>query len=309
MPDRGTIITIGNFDGVHAGHAALVRRARDIAGRDGRVIAIAFDPHPAALLRPERTPPRLTTFARRVQLLRAAGVDDVVRLEPTHQLLALTADEFIRDLVERLAPSCIVEGPDFHFGKGRTGTLDVLRALGERHGFSLHVEPAVSLALNDHTIAPASSSLARWLIAHGRLIDVTRVLGRPHRLEGIVVRGDQRGRTIGFPTANLDCDVMPPGDGVYAGLATLPDGRVFTTALNVGARPTFNGVEHRVEAHLVGATDLPEYGWRLSLDLVAFLRDQVRFDRVERLIEQLHRDAARAATLVSSRPSEVVTCP
>lgn len=307
-----TVISIGNFDGVHIGHAALIGRARELAGPDGRVVAISFDPHPATILRPERTPPRLTTFARREELLRGAGADVVEKLGPTPELLAMSAEEFIRGLVARHAPAWIIEGPDFHFGKGRSGTLDLLRSLGAAHGYSLHVEPAVTLGLHDQLIAPASSSLTRWLLANTRVADAGLVLGRPHRLEGVVARGDQRGRTIGFPTANLDSEVMPPADGVYAAIATLPDGRAFPAALNIGTRPTFQGIDRRVEAHLIGATGLPEYGWRLSLDVVAFVRDQVRFDTIRRLTEQLRRDCDRAAEMLASASTfsttEPLTC-
>lgn len=301
-----TVLSIGNFDGVHIGHAALLRRARELAGADGRVVAISFDPHPATILRPERTPPRLTTFARREELLRGLGADVVEKLEPTPAILAMSAEEFIRGLVARHEPAWIIEGPDFHFGKGRSGTLDLLRSLGAANGYSLHVEPAVTLGLHDQLIAPASSSLTRWLLANARVADAGLVLGRPHRLEGFVVKGDQRGRTIGFPTANLDSEVMPPADGVYAAIATLPDGRTHPAALNIGTRPTFQGIDRRVEAHLIGATGLSEYGWRLSLDVVAFVRDQVRFDGVQRLTEQLRRDCDRAAEILAS-PSTLCT--
>ncbi|MFO0836669.1 MAG: bifunctional riboflavin kinase/FMN adenylyltransferase [Phycisphaerales bacterium] len=304
-----TVLSIGNFDGVHIGHAALVRRARELAGADGRVVAISFDPHPATILRPERTPPRLTTFARREELLRGSGADIVEKLEPTPAILAMSAEEFIRDLVARHGPSWIIEGPDFHFGKGRSGTLDLLRSLGAANGYSLHVEPSVKLGLHDQLIAPASSSLTRWLLANARVADAGLVLGRPHRLEGVVVRGDQRGRTIGFPTANLESEVMPPADGVYAAIATLPDGRAFPAALNIGTRPTFQGIDRRVEAHLIGATDLPEYDWRLSIDIVAFVRDQVRFDSIRRLTEQLRRDCDRAAEMLASASTFSTTEP
>ncbi|MBL8761383.1 MAG: riboflavin biosynthesis protein RibF [Phycisphaerae bacterium] len=304
-----TAITIGNFDGVHIGHAALVRRARELAGPEGRVVVISFDPHPATILRAERTPPRLTTFARREGLLRAAGADVVEKLEPTPEILAMTAEEFVRDLVKRYAPAWIVEGPDFRFGKGRSGTLELLRSLGAASGYTLHVEPSVTLGLHDHLIAPASSSLTRWLLANARVADAALVLGRPHRLEGVVVKGDQRGRTIGFPTANLDSEVMPPADGVYAAVATLPDGRPFPAALNIGTRPTFRGVDRRVEAHLLGATEMPEYGWRLSLDIAAFVRDQVRFDSVQRLADQLRCDCDRAAVMLASHLTLCATEP
>jgi len=176
----------------------------------------------------------------------------------------------------------------------------------------------VEVVLEDLTVARASSSLVRWLVRHGRARDAAAVLGRPHELRGVVVPGDRRGRTIGFPTANLRTDDLRPADGVYAAMARLEDGREFAAAVNVGSRPTFAGVEHRVEAHLLMEEDggwapgsdgrswrpvpgLPEYGWGLTLALVGWIRDQVRFDSPERLVEQIGRDLARMARITGTQ--------
>lgn len=304
MPTR-SVITIGNFDGVHLGHAALLRAARARADAEGsRVVALAFDPHPMTRLRPAHAPPRIMGFARRAELLRALGADSVERLEPTEALLSRTAEAFVADLVERFHPSAFVEGSDFRFGKGRAGDNTLLERLGQAAGFCVTVVPGVEVPLSDHTLAPVSSSLCRWLLAHGRVADAARVLGREHELTGVVITGDRLGRTIGFPTANLATDDLLPADGVYAAIAELPDGSSLPAAVNVGTRPTVNGSDRRVEAHLI-RTDLDapwaplpglaEYGWPLRLRFTAFLRDQVRFSSIDELRSQLVRDRARAA--------------
>jgi riboflavin kinase / FMN adenylyltransferase len=311
-PQR-SVITIGTFDGVHRGHAALLARARaaaDAAGPGTRAVALCFDPHPSTVLRPEATPARLTTFDNRAALLRDLGADEVVRLEPTREFLAQTPEAFVASLVERFAPVAFVEGPDFRFGRGRAGTLDRLRQLGRGHGFEVQVVEPVFVALDDCSVVAASSTIARWLLEHGRVRDATRVLGRPYSLAGSVVRGDRRGRSIGFPTANLDHATMAPADGVYAGLAHLDDGRRFAAAVSVGTKPTFNGSARAVEVFLLDASPsaaaagsgiegLPEYGWNLRLEMLGWVREQVRFDSVERLVEQMARDCARIRHIVS----------
>jgi len=304
MTDPRAIITIGTFDGVHIGHAALVARAAELATPIGaRVVAMAFDPHPASRLRPGTEPARLTGFEARAALLRAAGADEVVRLEPRDELLSLSPAEFVRTLLVPLHPALIVEGGDFHFGKGRAGDVRVLAELGRDAGFGVEVVPPVEAVLTDHLIVTASSSIARWLITHGRVRDAAVVLGRAYAVRGTVVRGDQRGRTIGFPTANLETELLLPANGVYAGVARLDDGREFVAAINVGTRPTFDGHGRRFEAHLLDARadELPEYGWRLSVEVTDFIRDDVRFDSVERLVAQIERDCRAARVMVGDR--------
>lgn len=305
-----SIITIGNFDGAHLGHAALLRRCVERASQSAptpkpRVVALTFDPHPASILRPDQPPPaKLTSFERRAALLRGLGAEEVVRLAPTTDLLSRSAEDFIAEIARDYAPLAFVEGPDFHFGHRRGGNVRVLADLGSRLGFAVHVVPSVDVPLTDDTIVPASSTIARWLITQGRVRDAAIVLGRPHELEGAVVQGDRRGRTIQFPTANLAAENLVPADGVYAAVAILPGGREWPAAVNVGTRPTFQGHDRRVEAHLIGAqtSDLgitTEYGWPLRLKLIGWLRDQVRFDSIPRLVEQLKRDCTRALALTS----------
>lgn len=318
MKARTSVITVGNFDGVHVGHAELVRRARRLAAERGagRVIALTFDPHPLTKLRPEHAPRMIMSYRRRAELLRGLGVDEVVRVEPTADVLNRTAEQFVRSVVEAYHPVAWVEGLDFRFGKGREGTVEALARLGDGLGFEVEAVSAVDVVLTDHTVVKASSSLARWLVRHGRVRDAALVLGRPHELTGRVVAGDRRGRTIGFATANLATEDLRPGDGVYAAVARLEDGRRCAAAVNVGSRPTFAGMDHRVEAHLMmeeGAgwapaadasgwkplAGLPEYGWGLALELVGWVRDQVKFDSPARLVEQIHRDRERAGRMAA----------
>lgn len=308
-----TAITIGTFDGVHAGHAALLRRARQIVGPAGQVVALAFDPHPLTLLRPNAAPPRLTSWERRAEFLRIAGADRVERLKPTDDLLALSPREFIKRTVDAHHPRVFVEGKDFRFGKARAGDMSVLAELGRDMGFEAVIVPQELVVLTDHTIAPASSTFTRWLLTHGRVRDAALVLGRPPELEGIVTSGDRRGRTIGFPTANLHTDYLLPADGVYGGIAHLPDSSSFPVAINVGMRPTFHGMERRVECHLILNANAPdagvatwsalpgidEYNWPLRVQLVSWIRDQVKFESVDALIAQVRRDCTRVVESLS----------
>ncbi len=304
------VVTIGNFDGVHAGHRELIRRARSLASVSGaKVVALAFDPHPTSRLRPGNAPARLTSFVRRAELLREAGADEVVKLEPTDALLAMTPDEFLAMLVQERKPVAVVEGPDFNYGKGRAGSIETLMDEGRRMGFAVEVVQPVEVALSDLSIVRASSTLVRHLIAEGRVRDASLVLGHSHELAGVVTKGDQRGRTIGVPTANIvqetEQAVLLPAQGVYAAWARMPDGRRLAAAVNIGARPTFDAPEPRIEAHLMDpvtgetATGIPEYGWTLAIELVGWVRDTVRFSGLDALKEQLARDRATALQLLN----------
>lgn len=302
MP-QATAVTIGNFDGVHLGHAALIASAREEVGHAGRVVVIAFDPHPLTVLAGRRAPLPLTTFDCRARLLRQAGADEVIRLEPTARLLSLPPEQFLGMVVERFRPAVFVEGDDFRFGRDRSGDIALLEAAGQRLGFRVRTLGAVEVELTDQTIVRASSTLARWLLARGRVEDLARVLGRFFRLEGPVKPGDHRGRTMGFPTANLVIDTALPADGVYAARARLSGDVCMLAAVNIGMRPTVGGRRRLVEACLLTeegkAADLPVggYGWSLELDLIAWLRDQVRFPGLASLAAQVHRDCQRVRTL------------
>lgn len=291
MSDRPSIITVGNFDGVHAGHRALVVAARRMAdATDARVVVAAFDPHPATALAPDRAPPPLTDREQRRAALRAAGADEVTWLEPALDgVLGLAPDAFIEQTVRDHNAVGWVEGPDFRFGKDRAGDIDTLRRAGERLGFGVGVIDPVEVVLRDKTVAPASSSLVRWLVTQGRMSDAALVLGRPFAVRGRVVRGEQRGRDLGFPTANVDAgDRLLPRDGVYGGYVDLPDGRRHA-AISVGTNPTFDGPKRTFEAYLLDC-DRDLYDQTLEVAVTRWVRDQMRFDGIEPLVRQMQRD-------------------
>lgn len=304
--DGSIALTIGNFDGVHLGHRSLVEHCRASVGPRGKVIALAFHPHAMVTLNPEHAPEQLEAFGVRRRRLLDAGADEVIELTPTPELLSQSPQSFVDHLVDTYQPGLIVEGHDFHFGKRRAGTPTVLKELAGLRGVVVEIVRPVEVALTDQSIVIASSTMTRWLLGHGRVRDAAFVLGRPHELVGEVVRGDQLGRTIGFRTANLKTDSMLPRDGVYAAVVTLPDGSRVGGAMNVGGRPTVQGTDRRAEVHLMARdgsplpldADLPEYGWPITLALVGWVRDQVRFDSVETLAGQLGRDVKRVAGMV-----------
>lgn len=299
-PDTpATVVTLGNFDGVHLGHQALLSAARtraDASGQRGKVIAAAFAEHPATILRSKKLAPPITPFEQRADLLRKHGADEVIPIHPTPELLALTPEAFIDSFISEHQPNAIVEGDDFRFGKGRAGDTETLRDLANKHNVETIIVDEVDVGLTDQLVVRCSSTITRWLLDQGRVADAAIVLGRPHQLAGTVVQGDRRGRTIGFPTANLQTDALPPADGIYAGFATLEDGAVWPAAISIGTKPTFDGDERAVEAYLCGwngpagpASD-NEYGWTCTLDLIAWIRGQVRFESVATLVEQIERD-------------------
>lgn len=304
-PVRGGAVTIGNFDGVHRGHAALLGRVRRLADRlGGPAVAVAFDPHPAAILRPERTPPKLTWMERRAELLHPLGIDYLVVCGVTRDFLQTSAELFFRQLVVgQLAARGMVEGPNFFFGHGRQGDVAMLRTLCQRDGVVLEiVEPVVRSVAGSEGMV--SSTLVRRLIEDGLVERAAELLGHPHRIRGRVVAGDRRGRTIGFPTANLaEIDVLVPRPGVYGGYAHVA-GRAYAAAIHLGPRPTFETQPSpQVEAHLLDFSgDL--YGCTLQLDLVAKVRDIARFESADNLAEQLRRDVAavREKLAMSPRP-------
>ena len=300
-------LVIGNFDGVHLGHRHLFRLARE-AAEGGRVAAVTFEPLPAAILRPGVPMGRLTPRDERSALLRdSCGVDEVIELEPTPTLLGRTPEAFIAELHRRVRFDAIVEGPDFRFGRNRSGGLDTLRAIGALHGFRvIEAEPFV-VALGDGSRVEARSSVARALLAEGRVADAARVFGRAYELRCPTTRGDQRGRTIGWPTMNLDAaGRILPADGVYCGQATLPDGTRAIAAISVGTKPTFGESARTCEATLLAADGRPLalpldwYGFELRLRFHGWIRAMERFSSVEALLARMETD--RAAVLAAEQP-------
>jgi len=300
-----SVVTIGVFDGVHLGHQRIVRRAAEVAARLGLpVVVITFDPHPAEVVRPGSHPPLLCSVRRRVQLLGAEGCDAVCVLPFTLDFSRLGPDEFIRAvLADRLHARWVVVGENFRFGHRAAGDVALLAELGEKYEFGAEAPPL----LTDHGVTVSSSQI-RDLLNAGDVAGADRDLGRPHRVEGVVVRGHQRGRALGFPTANLETTPYPavPADGVYAGwLASLDSDGLETArwpaAISVGTNPTFEGRDRTVEAYALDRDDLDLYGVHVAVDFAARLRGMVRFDSAAALVEQMHRDVDQARALVGYR--------
>lgn len=302
-------ISIGNFDGVHVGHRALLDEARRRAA-GGRTVAVTFEPHPLAVLRPAEVPPRLTGRAERARLLREAGADEVLELEPTPDLLGRDPADFVAWLRERVPFTAVVEGADFRFGRGRAGDVAELGRLGAQLGFEVSVVPEVTAVLADRTVVRASSSMVRWLLRHGRVADAARLLGRPYELVAATEPGDRRGRSIGVPTMNLAradlAGAQLPADGVYAGEVGLPDGSAHPAAISVGRKPTFtSGAEEAIcEAHLVDVErPLDRYGERIRVSFRRWLREQRRYDALDALLVQMRIDIERVRADAETIPA------
>lgn len=295
---RGGAITIGNFDGVHRGHAGIINQLkRHAANVGGAAIVFTFDPHPVRVLRPQEAPVPLTWTDRKADLLADLGVDVVVAYPTDRDLLSLNHDEFFQQIVlEKLGAKAMVEGPNFFFGKNRGGDISVLRTLCDQHDVNLEIVTPVLTA--DELI---SSSRIRRSIAAGDVGPAARMLTRPYRIRGMVTHGAARGGKIGFPTANLDAiDTLVPAPGVYAG-RTYIDGRSHWSAVHIGPNPTFGENVLKVESHLLDF-DRSLYGSVVEVDFISRLRDILRFDSQQQLIEQLHCDIADARKVASTWP-------
>ena len=297
-----SVVTIGVFDGVHRGHQRIVSGAAETGAELGMPAAvITFDPHPAEVIRPGSQPPLLCTTRRRAQLLADQGVDVVCVLPFTYEFSQLGPDEFVRAvLVDRLHARRVVVGENFRFGHRAAGDVALLAELGEKYDFGAEGVPL----LTDGGVTISSSGI-RARLADGDVAGANRDLGRPHRVEGIVVRGQQRGRALGFPTANLEAPprTVVPADGVYAGwLARLDtEGREevrWPAAISVGTNPTFDGREQTVEAYALDRDDLDLYGVHVAVDFAARLRGMVRYESAAALAEQMRRDVDEARALI-----------
>ncbi|MBV8196350.1 MAG: bifunctional riboflavin kinase/FAD synthetase [Candidatus Dormibacteraeota bacterium] len=287
--------TIGSFDGVHIGHQALLRHVAEAAGAAAGVL-VTFDPHPRCVVDPKGCPPLLTAPADRAELARRLRVTDTVVLEFTRALSQWSAETFCDRLCTSLALHTLVIGPGFALGHGRTGDESFLRAYGAKHGFDVVVVPPVTL-----DGAPVSSRRVRSAVMEGRMTDAIELLGRPYRLAGNVVHGNGRGRSLGFPTANLDIDSQRcmPEHGVYATWFSAGDRR-YPAATSVGIRPTFDESVLAVESHLLDV-DIDLYGRQAHVDFVSRLRDEERFDTTAALVEQIGADVDAVRTLLRDR--------
>ncbi|WP_018155634.1 bifunctional riboflavin kinase/FAD synthetase [Demetria terragena] len=302
-----TVVTMGNFDGVHGGHAYVLRTVVEEAQRRGaRSVAVTFDPHPLEVLHPDRAPAQITAVDDRVALIEQLGLDAVLILRFDRDLAAQTPEQFVQDcFVDALGACAVIVGHDTRFGVKNSGDITTLRSLGETLGFDV-------LTLDDLGSGTAtggrwSSTEVRTLLHAGSVESAAEILGRPHRVRGTVVRGLQRGRELGFPTANLAQDArgMIPADGVYAGWLVRHDidrghdEHRMPAAISVGTNPTFDNPVRTVEAYVLDRVDLDLYDEQVSVEFVQWLRGNERFDSIDTLIAQMHRDVARAREILS----------
>ncbi len=303
-----TVVTIGNFDGVHLGHQHVVRQAREVAEELGlgHVVAVTFDPHPIAVLRPEHAPPTLSDIEERVALLQKAGVDDVLVLPFTREIAEWAPERFVQEiLVEALHAGAVVVGANFRFGKRAAGDVSTLRELGDAHGFRIEGIPL------DGGPQVWSSTYVRTCLSGGDVEGAAEALGRPVSVRGVVERGDHRGRELGFPTANVPPHTTAvPADGVYAGWLRVLGGDcaegqprdAMPAAISVGTNPTFAGKRsRRVEAYVLDRDDLELYGCEVEVVFAKRLRGMVRFGSADELVAAMRDDVEQAREVLLPR--------
>ncbi|MFF3730478.1 bifunctional riboflavin kinase/FAD synthetase [Streptomyces sp. NPDC002476] len=297
-----SVVTIGSYDGVHRGHQLIIGRAVERARERGvPSVVVTFDPHPSEVVRPGSHPPLLAPHHRRAELMADLGVDAVLVLPFTTEFSKLApADFIVKVLVDRLHACLVIEGPNFRFGHKAAGNVTLLTEFGATYDYDVEV---VDLYVSGEAGGgePFSSTLTRRLVAAGDVAGAAEILGRPHRVEGIVVRGAQRGRELGFPTANLE--TLPhtaiPADGVYAGWLNA-NGESMPAAISVGTNPQFDGTERTVEAYAIDRVGLDLYGLHVSVDFLAYVRGMRKFDSVDDLLVAMAADVKRCGELVSA---------
>ncbi|MHC4646985.1 MAG: bifunctional riboflavin kinase/FAD synthetase [Planctomycetota bacterium] len=309
---KDCVLTIGNFDGLHIGHQQIIAVAKKAARkRHTQLAAMTFEPHPVAVLKPERSPGVLTPIKLKTSLLADNGVDCLFVLESTPDLLRLSAQDFVdRFLVNAIKPAVVVEGEDFNFGYERTGNLDKLQQMGAEKAFQVIVVGAKNIKLSTTQIIRVSSTMIRNLLEAGAVADAALALGRPYRLIGRVVTGCGKGRQLGFPTANLEpTRQIVPAEGVYAGFARIGDAaedvcktqNKIPAALSIGRTRTLADNRPRlIEAHLLVENVADLVGKWLAMDFVQHLRPQTKFESEKRLADQIARDCKNAKEILST---------
>lgn len=300
--DRGAVAAIGNFDGVHLGHISVIDRSREIAVELGAPLGVlTFEPHPREYFAPDAPPFRLMNATARAHRLEKLGVEKLYELPFNKTLSQLSAQEFASQIIsQRLGLKHVIVGEDFRFGKGRDGDVDALRAFGEEMGFGVTIAPLLDLGQTE-----VSSTAIRDALSEGRPRDAAAMLGHWHRIEGEVIRGDQRGRELGYPTANMSiAGLHPPKFGVYVVLASVlsgPHKGLYHGAASIGIKPTFGENTPNCETFLFDFKgDL--YGAPMSVALVDYLRPEEKFDSLEALITQMDADCAKAREILSELP-------
>ncbi|MDT0452613.1 bifunctional riboflavin kinase/FAD synthetase [Streptomyces hesseae] len=303
-----SVVTIGSYDGVHRGHQLIIGRAVDRARSLGvPSVVVTFDPHPSEVVRPGSHPPLLAPHHRRAELIAELGVDAVLVLPFTAEFSKLSpADFVVKVLVDKLHAKLVVEGPNFRFGHRAAGNVEFLKELGGTYDFDVEV---IDLFVSGDAGGglPFSSTLTRRLVAEGDVAGAMEILGRPHRVEGVVVRGAQRGRELGFPTANVE--TLPhtaiPADGVYAGWLTV-DGEAMPAAISVGTNVQFDATERTVEAYAIDRVGLDLYGMHAAVDFLAYLRGMEKFASIDALLDRMAQDVKQARDLVAAHEAAVV---
>ncbi|MFF4187281.1 bifunctional riboflavin kinase/FAD synthetase [Streptomyces sp. NPDC001691] len=297
-----SVVTIGSYDGVHRGHQLIIGRAVARARELGvPSVVVTFDPHPSEVVRPGSHPPLLAPHHRRAELMAELGVDAILILPFTSEFSKLSAADFVvKVLVDKLHARLVVEGPNFRFGHKAAGNVEVLAELGRTYDYEVEV---IDLRVRGEAGGgePFSSTLTRRLVGEGDMEGAAEILGRPHRVEGVVVRGAQRGRELGYPTANVE--TLPhtaiPADGVYAGWLTA-DGERMPAAISVGTNPQFDGTERTVEAYAIDRVGLDLYGLHVAVDFLAYVRGMAKFDSIEDLLEAIGNDVKRSTELIEA---------
>lgn len=306
FPGQRAVITIGAYDGIHLGHRKVIEHVCNLAAERGdRSAVVTFDRHPAAVVRPESAPKVLTNARQRCEIFESTGIDAVLVLPFDEEASKESPLSFIeRVLVRCLHASVVVVGEDFHFGRNREGNVAYLAQVGETYGFE--VQPLPLIERDDGVDEPVSSTAIRRALAGGNVSLAAKLLGRPYEVRGVVIAGDQRGRLLGFPTANVEVPASTclPADGVYGGWYRRPNGETYRCAINIGRRPTFydHASQSLLEAHLIDF-DGDLYGEQATVWVTDFLRSERKFDGVDAIVEQLRRDVAHAVETAAEPPS------
>lgn len=304
-----TVVALGNFDGVHRGHRAVLRRVVELARAEGAMsVAVTFSPHPRVVHQPDAPHQEILSPEQRAVFLAETGLDALLLQRYTLEFAAQTPEEFVLSMfVHGLRACAVVVGRDVRFGKGNAGDFAEMVRLGREHGFTVAAVEDLPAEDSDGEVRRCSSTWIRELLAAGDVARAAEVLGRNHVVAGAVVHGFARGRELGFPTANLQADVagMIPADGVYAGWLHDAAGTAWPAAVSIGSNPTFEGVSRVVEAHVIDrpaerVEDFDLYGQQVEVEFVARLRGMVAYEGVEKLIEQMHQDVDRARAILAA---------